>query len=268
MFSKRLSCLLSVNNLDAPSPTHRKLQVIVYLHQPFIFTFLFELRTPSLDLPSFYRNIHHQLGPLQKPLLSSTSPRNDQERIFASVRAQTTSSYPSLPIYDLVYDPLNMTVHSSIPNIPEPGTASVEGLAGGIVWTRIEALNVHIQILSTYSSTRNRLAFEIERTCKTSRGWWVVWMRLPSSNSPTTSNEKDGGQAEGFREAFLVRRASDYVPASYGKKASSGTKWLRDISGSSTVSAAGGNTASPGKVAEGIGIDAGKYVEGLLSLNR
>jgi hypothetical protein len=250
-------------SLSSNRSRYKKLQVVVYLHQPFVFTFLFELRTPNLSLPSFYRSIHHQLGPLQKPLLSSTSPARVQERIFSSIHARTTSSYPNLPIYDLVYDPQNLTIHTTIPNIPEPGTLTAESLVGGTAWTRIEALNVHTQILSTYSSTRSRLSVEVERTCKTSRGWWIVWMRLPLSNVDDKDQDSD------FREAFLVRRASDHVSSSsFGKKSGGGSKWLRDISGSSAGSAAGGTTANPGKMAEGIGIDARRYVQGLLSLNR
>jgi hypothetical protein len=88
-------------------------------------------------------------------------------------------------------------------------------------------------------------------------------MRLPLSNVDDKDQDSD------FREAFLVRRASDYVSSSsFGKKSGGGSKWLRDISGSSAGSAAGGTTANPGKVAEGIGIDARRYVQGLLSLNR
>jgi len=36
-----------------------------------------------------------------------------------------------------------------------------------------------MQILNTYSSTRLD-GKELERTCKTSRGWWVVWTRIES----------------------------------------------------------------------------------------
>ena len=40
---------------------------------PFIFTFLFELHTDSLAMPTFYHSIHHQLGPVEGPLLASKS---------------------------------------------------------------------------------------------------------------------------------------------------------------------------------------------------
>lgn len=224
-------------------------------HQPFIFTFLFELRAESLSLSSFYRSLHHQLGPLQRPLLSSTSPANVSQRLYnASNPTSTVASANDQPIYDLVYDPSNMTIHTSIPNIPQPGTATAEGLgATEAPWTRVEALTVHSQILNTYASTR-RHSSELERTCKTSRGWWVVWMRLPHDRS------SGKGASDSHREALLIRKASDYVaPATRNISGSFG----RDVSGYSSTGGWG-----PGKLAEGIGIDSRKYIDGLLSLNR
>jgi len=167
-------------------------------------------------------------------------------------------------------------VHSSIPNIPEPGTLVAEGLGGiaGVVgWSRIEALNVHSQILTTVAGTRHAMS-EIERTCKTSRGWWVVWMRLPPSQAEpkkddeTQQDEYDTGD---LRAAFLVRRARDSVASgakSVGSRMGSGM-W-RLGGGPTTGEKMGGAAAGwgPRGLAEGIGIDARRYVEGLLSLNR
>ena len=206
----------------------------------------------SLALPSFYRSLHYQLGPLQRPLLISTSPSKVSERLWqAATPKSTASTNSSQPICDLVYDPSNLTVHTTIPNIPEPGLTVDEVAAAP--WTRIEALSVHSQILNTYASTRRHTA-EVERTCKTSRGWWVVWMRLPHPliSQPTHSSM--------FREAFLIRRASDYVSPTAKKSTS---KFGRNVSAPSASSGWG-----PGKLAEGIGIDARQYIEGLLSLNR
>jgi len=76
-------------------------------------------------------------------------------------------------------------------------------------------------------------------------------MRLPHSESSI------GGS---YREAFLIRKASDYVAPATRKISE---RFRRDFSGSSAASGWG-----PGKLAEGIGIDARKYIEGLLSLNR
>ena len=231
-----------------------RLRVVVYVQKPFIFTFLFERQTDALAMPSFYRSLHHQLGPLQRPLVASTSPRKVSERLWeAAAPKSTASTKSSQPICDLVYDPARLTVHTTIPNIPELGSCPVD--SGEIVpWTRVEALSVHSQILNTYSSTRQHTA-EQERTSKTSRQWWVVWMRLPRTGSAR------GTGSEAYREAFLIRKASDYVAPAARK--SSG-RFGREVSGSG---AAGGGWG-PGRLAEGIGIDARQYIEGLLSLNR
>ncbi|KAK7542253.1 uncharacterized protein J3D65DRAFT_613131 [Phyllosticta citribraziliensis] len=173
----------------------QKLRVIVYVHRPFITTLLFAPRTDALSYPAFYRHLHSYLAPLHKPLSLSTAPARVAARIAASSYPYTAAaSNSNQPIYDLVYDPLRMTIHSSIPNIPQPGTFSAEGLSparlrggGSSPWTRIEALNVHAQILATLAGTR-RSPHEIERTAKTSRGWWLVWMRLPPSEDTSTDD--------------------------------------------------------------------------------
>ncbi|KAL9015319.1 MAG: hypothetical protein Q9173_000060 [Seirophora scorigena] len=234
----------------ASDMSHERLRVIVYVKRPFIFTFLFDLETDSLAIPSFYRSLHHQLGPLQQPLLNSTSPTKVSERVSQASAPKSTVTVPSYqPICDLVHDPYNLTVHTTIPNIPDPGFSPVQ-TPGSPPWTRVEALSVHSQILNTFVSTRRRPS-ELERTCKTNRGWWVVWMRLPHVAASQRLNRAV------YREAFLIRKASDYVAPS--AKPSGGT-WGRNAGAS-----AGG---APGKVAEGIGIDARQYIEGLVSLNR
>ncbi|MCJ1389207.1 hypothetical protein MMC18_002062 [Xylographa bjoerkii] len=232
--------------------TMSKMWLTFLKRQPFIFTFLFELTTDSLSITSFYRALHHQLGPLQRPMVKSTSPSKVFERLWEAADPQSTSTAGSTkPIYDLVYDPANFTVHTTIPNIPDSGTAAAEGLGDSEApWTRIEALNVHSQILNTYISTRRHVS-ELERTCKTSRGWWVVWMRLPRG-----ALTRETG-ADSFREAFLIRQASDHV-----------TPAARRGNGRFGFGSSEGNGWGPGKLAEGIGIDARRYIEGLLSLNR
>ena len=214
---------------------------------------------------------------------SSTCPSKVFSRISGSSHPYTTvSTAPgsgpnAQPIYDLVYDPLTLTVHSSIPNIPDPGTLLAEGLgseASVSGWNRVEALNVHAQVLATATSSR-RSHSEIERTCKTSRSWWVVWMRLPpSQGTPASSAKSDAGHeqeaqtefdTELLREAIVVRRAREAVGAaakSVGSRFASGM-W-KGASGKSGATAGGGAKG----LAEGIGIDARRYVEGLLSLNR
>ncbi|EKG21905.1 hypothetical protein MPH_00825 [Macrophomina phaseolina MS6] len=174
--------------MSQPPYSYERVRVIIYVHRPFITTMLFENRTATLSYPSFYRHLHSYLAPLHKPLTASTSPSRIAARIAASSNPYTTTSGGAgpnpQPIYDLVHDPLNLTVHSSIPNIPEPGTAGAEGFAiansmvNGPPWTRVEALNVHSQILSTLASAR-RATNDIERTAKTSRGWWLPRFAVP-----------------------------------------------------------------------------------------
>lgn len=185
------------------------------------------------------------------------------------------------PIYDLVYDPRTLTVHSSIPSIPDPGTLISEGVSSDASlagWSRVEALNVHSQILATVTSTRRSLA-EIERTCKTSRNWWVVWMRLPPSQAtPSPGTTSDAGRdqeseeaqteflTDQLREAILIRRARDATAPSAKSAGSRFASSMWKPAADKTGGAAAG--WGPKGLTEGIGIDARRYVEGLLSLNR
>lgn len=236
----------------ASDSSYDRLRVVVYVNRPFIFTFFFELQADNLAIPSFYRSLHHQLGPLQQPLLNSTSPDRVAERLSeASAPRSTISTRSVQPICDLVYDPSNLSVHTTIPNIPGPDAAPSRAVSGSnLSWTRVEALSVHSQILSTYESTRGQ-ATELERTCKTTRGWWIVWMRMPHVSASQRMNQMV------YREAFLIRKGSDEM-AGGGK--SVGGSWGKRTSTSSGL--------GPGKLANGIGIDARQYIEGLVSLNR
>lgn len=237
----------------------RKLRVVVYVNRPFVFTFLFNLRTDSLAMDSLYRSLHHQLAPLRKPLLLSTRYRPERPGLDNGSGSNSSSN----SIYDLVWDPVSLTVHSSIPNIPEAYDDSD-------TWTRPDALNTHLHLVNLYISTRSRTT-ALERTEKSSRGWWIVWTRLlDRQDDATTSNNlstiQEGGadadtehdaaleeeerkysgpdprHPDVAKEIFLIRRASDHV-------------------GFRTDTAEGA-----GKVAQGIGVDTRRYVEELLSL--
>ena len=81
-------------------------------------------------------------------------------------------------------------------------------------------------------------------------------MRLPQGSLAQQSDFEHSNHNE-CREAFLVRKASDYVAPAV-RKASG--MFSRDSNGSSGW--------GPAKLAEGIGIDTRRYIEGLLSLNR
>jgi len=280
----------------------KKLRVVVYTNRPFIFVFLFELRTDALALTSLYRSLHYQIGPLHKPLLNSTTYRASKLD-FAATDGSTT------PIYDLVWDPRLLTINSTIPNIPDPLQLHLLSTVA-LPWSRIEALNTHVQIINTYIASSTDRS-ELERTCKTSRGWWVVWTRVPdpelstaslasgqvkipgliaedSAETPTLNQGARGGArasrgtstfmsttstahpfleavSNGYefvpkdKEIFLVRRASDYMAS---KPAS------RVASGSAAGSEASWTSSGPGKLAQGIGVDTKRYIEGLLNLNR
>ncbi|MCJ1448281.1 MAG: hypothetical protein MMC23_008796 [Stictis urceolatum] len=294
--------------LPLPQTHHSRLRVVLYARRPFLFAFLFAQDTPTLSYTALYRSLHHQLEPLQKPLLRSTDPEKVRERVREGLPSQisTTPATTELgnPIFDILFDPHLRTVHSTLPAIPEPGTLAAEGLShmegtasGGSAgatgsvegyWTRADALNVHQTILGIIKDTRRRPS-ELERTVKTGRGWWVVWMRLPPERhalsvheSSRASLEEGRGWGDGdgeeessagemergadaarqvrrgeveLREAVLVRRAGDHPRSAAGKKG-----WMGG--------GKEGAWAGAGKVVEGIGVDARRYVEGLLSLSR
>ena len=280
----------------------KKLRIVVYVNKPFIFTFLFELRTNALALMSLYKSLHYQLGPLQKSLLASTSRPLPRPDINA-----TNAQEAKAPIYDLIWDPKSMTVSSTIPNIPEPNSAHFSSIKPP-PWSRIEALNTHLQLLNTFTATRSDHS-ELENTCKTSRGWWIVWTRIldpdngsissyapsPASGAQTPQLRQEdnmkttisgntsisgannpsmySGPAHPFldrgivtkerpiqndKEIFLLRRASDY---SDGK--SSGR--FGSLTSATGESGWGSGTA---KLAQGIGVDTKRYIEGLLNMNR
>ncbi|CAM1500795.1 Fc.00g099570.m01.CDS01 [Cosmosporella sp. VM-42] len=223
----------------------KKLRVVVYVNRPFIFTFLFQLRTDSLAWDALYRSLHYQLAPLRKPLLQSTKYRPDRP---------ISDAAGSNNIYDLIWDPNNLTVHCSIPNIPD-------NYIDPSPWSHPDALNTHLHLLTIHATTRPKYT-ALERTQKTNRGWWIVWARLlDRRNEPTSAlstiheSNSDIGDTESkqsseddtpdvTKEIFLIRRASDHV----GFRSDS----------------AGAEGA--GKLAQGIGVDTRRYVEELLSL--
>ncbi|KAL3463208.1 hypothetical protein BJX64DRAFT_257842 [Aspergillus heterothallicus] len=252
-----------------------RLRVVVYVHQPFIYTFLFDASTPDLSDPSLYHRIHHQLGPLQKPLSTSTSPSTAASRISHIPEAVPKSQQQNQPIYDLVYDPLNLTVRSSIPNIPDLiSQIQPPRLVDPPPLSRVETISIHHRLLTTYIETRAR-PLELERTCKTNRGWWIVWVRVPSPPGECDSSAELNTR-ESHQEAFIIRQASDYDLSSSGHARNtssigggSGARFFRDLGGASSPALQGSRTdMGPGKLVEGLGLDARRYIESLLSLNR
>ncbi|KAF5869604.1 putative vacuolar fusion protein ccz1 protein [Botrytis fragariae] len=122
----------------------KKLRVVAYASKPFIFIFLFELRADTLALKGLYRSLHKQLQSLIKPLLKSTSFRAPKPEVPISPLANTKN--PTAPIYDLLWDPKFLTLDSNIPNIPDPQQVQTQEQADSLPWSRIEALNTHLQI--------------------------------------------------------------------------------------------------------------------------
>jgi hypothetical protein len=190
-------------------------------------------------------------------------------------------------IYDLVWDPKDITVHSTIPNIPD--AAETYNGEGHLPWSRLEALNTHMQVLNVYNAAKADLS-ELERTCKTSRGWWIVWNRIlerkgavavsdsvssssrdDSSNSSGVNDDLESGEAMASssvastirdsrplsvsKEIILIRKASDH--GGHGRSVS--------LTG---VSTGAGWSDGASRLAQGIGVDTRKYIEGLLSMHR
>ena len=320
----RRSSLSSFDNGSERPKYFQRLRVLIYVHRPFMYCFLFEDRTSSLQYTQFYKSLHRNLLPIHRPLLSSTSEVKVAQMIESAHGATTAGSESasssgtnrlqskgtnSAPIFDLIYDPRVLTLHTSIPNIPDPGTPAAEGILSSLslrsdttapsTWTRVDALNVHSQVLNTLTSVRNRKN-EIERTSKTSRGWWVVWMKVPPSARASEPDEESTANPASndftittdsalntppvrtpreeppdmHRIAFLVRIASDVASAST-KVSSSGSQALSSMFGNLSVGLGSreeektdGAGWGPAALTGGIGIDARRYVEGLLSLNR
>ena len=322
----------SASDLDMSVPEHpmkhiQRLRALVYVRQPFIYCFLFGNRTSSLQYTKFYKVLHLNLTPIYKPLLASTDPAKAAERIESSrvtasesdtLSVSSASRSPSKraatnPIYHLIYDPRLLALYTNIPNIPEPGTPAAEGILTALTgvgdgstrtsWTRSEAMNVHSQILNTLVSVKGRRT-EIERTSKTSRGWWVVWMKVPPSvdneeakkgedsvgtesnvlNEGSGNKVREGtpsiapaeGQTDPHRIVFLVRKASESSTAA--KPPSTSSRAMSSMLSNMSFGLAGrdedetvGASAGfgPAALAGGIGVDAKKYVDGLLtSLSR
>ena len=256
------------------STYHDRLQVLVYARQPFIFVFLFTLQTPSLAYASFYRSLHYQLGPLKRPLLRSTAPALARARLHSAVSPRTPiplSSNAAGPpgaapdtIYDLIYDPSAGTLHSTLPGIPEHAPDSIAASNNKAVspssWGRLDALGIHAQIVATVAATRGpgAAAAALERAAKTSRGWWVVWIRLPPGEAVRATGDMR------CREAVLVRRASEWVEGDSKKKGRVGS-----LMGMVGIGSPGkGREGGMGRLVEGIGVDARRYVEGLLNVGR
>ena len=94
----------------------------------------------------------------------------------------------------------------------------------------------------------------------------MVWLRLPPSSK---SDDEAQTRVEDCRQAFLVRKASEYIATPHKPSARLGGGTLNfRVDGSQAESGDAKAGWGSSGVAGGIGIDARRYVEGLLSLNR
>ncbi|KAI0472873.1 hypothetical protein GGR56DRAFT_586869 [Xylariaceae sp. FL0804] len=298
-----------------------KMRVVVYVCKPFVYTFLFRNRTDSLAWDGFYKSLHHQLAPLRKPLGASTAYR--PLRPEAGAAGATSTSH----IFDLVWDPRALTIHSTIPNIPTPAEVlQLQGQGQGdpapqsLHWSRAEAVNSHNQILNTYAAALTDYS-RLERTCKTSRGWWVVWTRIMEDAVPpviagagagssppeelTMSKQASSGSGSAdaaaappqaprrpsleprdsafsnrgpgptslppkpkvSKEIFLIRRAGEHSSSGF-KGVGGGGSYTETVPGGGGGGGGGGWVEGASRLAQGIGVDTTKYIEGLLSLTR
>lgn len=207
------------------------------------------------------------------------------------------------PIYDLIYNPTTLTIRSSIPNIPDLAAPTASDISMQH-WPRIECINIHHQLMSTYIDTRAR-SREIERTSKTSRGWWIVWVRMASDPATDTNHEDNDNNSREEKseedpsapaptqtpqEAFLVRKSTDSYASSttasnsnspgkiHARGQSTGSaavSFFRDLGGAPMASSISGGQSSagtemdtgPSRLVEGLGIDARRYLERLMGLN-
>lgn len=268
---------LNVSNEVAPDTQNRArkgLQVVVYANKPFLFTLFFEVGTASLKESSIYRSLHYQLAPLQRPLVTSTRCKLPRPKLSTTLGGDVKT-----PIYDLMWDPKKLTIRSTIPDIP----SSSSNL---LVWSRLESLNTHTQILNTFAATRNKSS-EIEQTCKTSRGYWVVWTRIPDPEA--THNQMKAKGSITPIEGDMTPAASPSLRSEDGLDPGSGANntlaqashalgrahiardkeifLVRKSSDPTSTNAfAKEHANSPAKLAQGIGVDTKRYIEGLLDM--
>lgn len=96
----------------------------------------------------------------------------------------------------------------------------------------------------------------------------------PESAEPDNSSSLRSDGTQPVKEAFLVRKASDYAQPGHNPRNSGGSGFFRSLGGPSIsmsqegAAARGGGWSAPGKIAEGVGLDARRYIEALLSLSR
>ena len=223
----------------------RRLRVLIYVHRPFMFAFLFEPRNPSLSYSSLYKSLHATLRPIHNRLLASTSPEIVSQRLSAAQHQQQSYvANPDIqdntnPIYSLLHDPATLSLHSTIPNIPAPGAYKP--------WPRLEALNVHSALLASLTATSTGPTADpsaLERSSKTARGWWIVWLRLPPSVAQDDARPNYGGGGGGGNE-------DDGRSDTEVQQSESGAGWLLDSQGGAHSTVGQSSLLAPGRPSVG-----------------
>ncbi|KAF3905903.1 hypothetical protein AA313_de0210227 [Arthrobotrys entomopaga] len=252
------------NDIDKTSNLE-ECRLVAYAAYPFIFAMLFRCTNESLSKPALFKSLHQQLSPLKAPLIASSEKQYQPSN--------------NKGVFDLIFDPTTLTVHTSLPSIPEPVFNNPSDVVDGGGLPRIEALHVHTQIIRVIEDTRWREiplgspSGERERTNRTTRGWWIAWMRLEGidvqTKNPIVSSTRNvqigrqglvsgdddiasfigsvSRQRRGRREAFIVRKGSDHRTHVRSKDSKTGF-------------------SIPIKLSGGLGIDTKRYFDQLLNL--
>jgi hypothetical protein len=249
-----------------------RLRVILYVHRPFIYVLLFDPSTASLSIPPFYRHLHIFLSALRDLLLRSTGAAVARRRLASDPGVFPPQIANQEGVWAAVHDVDSLYTWSSLPAIPAL-IGGVEPSTGTSEWTRTDALNVHQTAVDLLCGIGEE---DRERSCKTAKGWWLVWARqrkeIDSTGEGTSIYLHSGTAADYFTSTVLAgthvngRRAGDREILIVRRAREMDSK-LRSVSGWGI----GGDSKDSTKLDAsrmGIGFDPRKYMEGIVRLGR
>ncbi|KAI5293998.1 hypothetical protein KEM52_004883, partial [Ascosphaera acerosa] len=142
---------------------------LVYGHQPFMYTLLFEPDCEALTSEKLHFELHQQLSSFWKPLMHATSVDRWAEKQQAQGLVPHAAQEGDKALLIHSYDSATQLIHSTIPSIPEIGAAAPRARL-----SRADALHIHIQMMHTLIEARATRQ-QREVTIKTARGWWIKW---------------------------------------------------------------------------------------------